>query len=392
MSVLTDIVFAISIVAVWAQTSKIFRTQQLNTESQILGRIFHNGYDKDSRPPVRDSVGHTAITVVVSIYINRIVWGDHNAEVDLYLRQQWQDSRLAYIVDANEEIKEVVVPRAQEIWTPDTYFTTGDDTLRRDRRRIVIEPSGYVRSSEMHTMKIPVRYGDRFPFVNRRQFSLRLSSYNYPLYDVAYVWTKWSPIEFSEDVLEGPFGRGKVEYPNCTGNYTVGMYSCVEAVITFKGSHTEALVKIFIPSMFLIISSWFHFWIYGSWSVPRTFSAAIPFFIFAAVLVFYPQPYLSAEGVGGIQVWFLFCLIITFASFIEYFIVICCGVRRIIRYTNGIASDETPLTTSREGTEIAYDTKCAKFKQNNGVDVMARVAFPLVFILFVVGFLILYLL
>lgn len=34
-----------------------------------------------------------------------------------------------------------------------------------------------------------------------------------------------------------------------------------------------------------IVASWLHFWIFGSWSVPRTVSAAVPFFIFAALLV-----------------------------------------------------------------------------------------------------------
>lgn len=70
---------------------------------------------------------------------------------------------------------------------------------------------------------------------------------------------------------------------------------------------------------------------------------------FAFLKVFYPQPYLASEGVGSIQVWLLFCLTITFLSLVEYFIVICCGIRRTVRYTNGTLNEsESPITAARE--------------------------------------------
>ncbi|KHN75609.1 Glycine receptor subunit alpha-3 [Toxocara canis] len=227
-------------------------------------------------------------------------------------------------------------------------------------------------------------------------FKLRVSSYNYPIEDVVYLWANSPPsvvpVEVSDDLLTSSFEFTEAIAEDCVGNYTVGAYSCISVLITFSGSACEALFKIFIPSIFLIITSWLHFWVHGSWSVPRTVSAALPFFIFAALLVFYPQPYLEVEGVGGIQVWLLFCLIITFLSLIEYFVVICCGIRRTMRYTNGTVSEaEAPITAVRETVEVAYDTKCANFKQSNGVDIIARVLFPLVFFIFLIIFLILYL-
>lgn len=69
--------------------------------------------------------------------------------MDVYLRQQWQDTRLAYEVDSREDVEEVVVPLNKRVWEPDTYFTNARETKGKDRRRIVVEPSGYIRSSEM---------------------------------------------------------------------------------------------------------------------------------------------------------------------------------------------------------------------------------------------------
>lgn len=69
--------------------------------------------------------------------------------MNLYLRQQWEDGRLVYEVDSREEIDEVVIPANKRIWTPDTYFSNADDKRYSERRRIVVEPTGFIRSSEM---------------------------------------------------------------------------------------------------------------------------------------------------------------------------------------------------------------------------------------------------
>lgn len=78
--------------------------------------------------------------------------------------------------------------------------------------------------------------------------------------------------------------------------------------------------------------------------------------------MFYPRPYLSTR-VGPIQVWLIFCLILTFLSLVEYFVVICCGVRRRIAYKNGTHTVVTtgdpnaPLTT-HAGKEVGYFDLC----------------------------------
>ena len=69
----------------------------------------------------------------------------------MYLRQQWEDARLAYDVDVREAINEVVVPPNRRLWVPDTYFMNADErTNDLHRERNVVEPSGYVRSSEKY--------------------------------------------------------------------------------------------------------------------------------------------------------------------------------------------------------------------------------------------------
>lgn len=91
-----------------------------------------------------DDADHSAIIVITSIHINRIQWGTYTAEIDLYLRQQWQDSRLAYDVDVREGINDIPIPQNRKIWVPDTYFGTARERKIEDdsRDRFVVEPTG----------------------------------------------------------------------------------------------------------------------------------------------------------------------------------------------------------------------------------------------------------
>ncbi|KAM3719882.1 Glycine receptor subunit beta [Dirofilaria immitis] len=383
-------------VTVHGQSPKVLRSRQIGLEGQVLSRILSE-YDPQTRPPVRDSADHSAIVVIASIFINRILWHDHQAVVDLYLRQQWEDGRLVYELDDRDGIEEVVVPHNRHIWIPDTYFSNGHDVNHEKLHRTVVEPTGYVRSSEMRTVTVPVEYGSKYPFENTRMIKLRLSSYKYPIEDIVYLWANSPPtvipVEVSQELLTGFYEFKEAVAEDCAGNYTIGIYSCIDVLITFTGASSEAFWRIFIPSILLILVSWLHFWVHGSWSVPRTISAAVPFFIFVSILIFYPQPNLTTYGVSSLQIWLFFCLIFTFASLVEYFIVICCGIRRTIRYRDGKAmkDDESPLTVTRETVEVAYDTKCANFKHNHGIDLVSRMAFPIIFLLFLIIFFIFYL-
>uniref|UniRef100_A0A1I7ZEX3 Neur_chan_LBD domain-containing protein n=1 Tax=Steinernema glaseri TaxID=37863 RepID=A0A1I7ZEX3_9BILA len=341
-----------------------------------------------------ENADHSSIVVITSIYINSVKWETNSAEVDLYLREQWMDSRLKYDVDVREQIQEVMVPGNRKIWKPDTYFSNGKELAVEGKQSAVIEPSGYVRSSEGRTVIVPIEYQSKFPFLNALSFTLRLSSYNYALEDVAYLWANSPPnavaLEVSGQLLNSEYSFQEAVAGDCVGNYSVGVYSCIDVVVSFETSCAKTLLSVFLPTILLVIASFLHFWIHGSWSVPRSFSAGFPFLILASLFVFAPNSTFFVSP--GVRVWTIFCLIITFFSFLEYFLVICCGIRRTVKYTNGIATQEqNALTSAQETVELAYNTKCANFRDNNGLDIISRVLFPLVFIVFIIVYLVLYL-
>jgi hypothetical protein len=382
---------------------KALRSRQIGTMTQILSRMFGD-YDASTRPPVRDSAEHSAIVVIVSVFINRIEWNENTATVDLYLRQQFEDSRLAYDVDARESIDEIAIPSSKTIWSPDIYFTNAEELPLSDRKRVIVEPAGFVRISEQRRIIVPVEDSGSFPFTNSRSIHLKISSFKYTIDDVVFLWANSGPtivpVETSKELLESPYAFTEANAGDCVGNYTHGVHSCVDAEIIFEGSSSDGLMRIFLPSLCLVFASWLHFFVHGSWSVPRTFSAAIPFFIFATIHLFYPR---ISYGSYAAKNFLLGCLIFTFFSFVEYFLVIACGVhRKITRYhqlgagiRDGSAeplSSTTIVTNQPIENEIVEKSTTTKsrFAGNNGLDLISRIAFPITFLIFLIVFFIWY--
>uniref|UniRef100_A0A0R3PGT7 Neur_chan_LBD domain-containing protein n=1 Tax=Angiostrongylus costaricensis TaxID=334426 RepID=A0A0R3PGT7_ANGCS len=234
---------------------------------------------------------------------------------------------------------------------------------------------------------VSVTYGNSFPFLNRRLFTLRLSSYVYPLEDVVYLWANSpplvNPVEVSNDLLTGAISFEEASAGDCIGNFTLGTYSCIDVVVTFSTSTFTSLLIWFLPTVFLIVASWLHFWVHGSWSVPRTISAALPPFLWIRNrIISNPISLQTALHYISIKLVFLFYRNVFLK--VEYFVVICCGIRRSIRYTANGHPDEHPMGTTKEALEVAYDTRCAKIRNNNGIDVLARFLFPLIFIIYLV--------
>ncbi|KIH50855.1 hypothetical protein ANCDUO_19062 [Ancylostoma duodenale] len=139
---------------------------------------------------------------------------------------------------------------------------------------------------------------------------------SYPLDDVVYLWANSppfvNPVEVSNDLLSGPITFEEASAGDCLGNFTVGMYACIDVSVTFSGSAFGSIATWFLPTVLLLFR--------------RDVVTSAP----------------------GVCCWFAFCLVITFLSLLEYFVVICCGIRRSIRYTANGHPEENPIGAAKE--------------------------------------------
>ena len=394
-------------------TAKELRSRQMRTQSQVQSTIFQQDYDPNMRPPVRALAAHPSIVVTLSLVLNRIVWHTHSAEVDLILKQEWEDSRLAFNIDPREGVHEVLLPKNQTVWRPDTFFVGAQEqapaigTRAVERSRTLIEQSGYVRSEDRRTLRANFQSGGAFPIRDHRTIKFALSSAIYPIEDVAYLWANSppliQPIQIAEHLYEGggaQYAFEEAEAGEChgSGNFSASSFSCVELIVRFHRSAIHGWFNVLLPSILLVFANWLHFWVHPSWSVPRTLSAAVPFLLFACFLLLMP-----IESCA-LRIWLLICTVFTLFSLIEYFLIIRCYSTVKSTHLTTIQRQNRPPSGQNnyeDGKEVVIVTQDEPLltnnveshrHRNNGnrLDLISRLAFPIGFIIAIVIFVLFY--
>uniref|UniRef100_A0A0N5BGF8 Neur_chan_LBD domain-containing protein n=1 Tax=Strongyloides papillosus TaxID=174720 RepID=A0A0N5BGF8_STREA len=302
------------------------RQRQHGVKTQIAHRIFSD-YDPTLRPPPQEGSEHNSIIVMTSLVISNINLKGQMADIDVTLKQQWLDSRLSYQVDPREGVDEIKIDSSRIIWTPKTYFSKAKLITKEPLdASYVVEPSGFIRSKEKVTLQTSVDSTPSFPFTSNKEITLKLSSKEHSIEDVAYVWSHappaLKPVTVFDFALPVGYSFKEAYAGDCVGNYTIGSHSCIYVTIHLESSSTQFMITSFFPSLLLLISSWFHFFILPTWSVPRTISAVLPFIVFICVALFSSDWFWSKYLGSGFQYWLLFCIVLTFLSLFEYFLVI----------------------------------------------------------------------
>uniref|UniRef100_A0A0K0E734 Neur_chan_LBD domain-containing protein n=1 Tax=Strongyloides stercoralis TaxID=6248 RepID=A0A0K0E734_STRER len=392
------VLFFINIV--YGQHFKQERQRQHGVKTQIIHRIFSD-YDPSLRPPPQEGSDHNSIVVMTSLTISRIDLNGQIAEMDVTLKQQWLDNRLSYQIDPREGVDEIKLDSSRIIWTPQTYFPKSKLITKEPWDvSYIVEPSGFIRSKEKLTLQTSIENSPSFPFSSDKAITLKLSSKENKIEDVAYVWSHappaLKPVTVFDFALPMGYSFKEAFAGDCVGNYTIGSHSCIYVSIHLEGSLGKSLISSFVPSLLLLISSWFHFFILPTWSVPRTISAVIPFIVFICVALFSNNGFWNKHLGSGFQYWLLFCTVLTFLSFLEYFIVIIFNSKRKeIHYTLPQSTqNNNPLSNNGEvkvtnipieiNNQSTSNSKCQKFLQN--IDIISRIIFPLATIVFILLF------
>lgn len=362
----------------------IERSEEIENEKQIISEILKS-YDPEERPPPYKEKSYSAVTILVNMVVLRARWDKDIADMELILRQEWSDSRLTYL----EHVAYVTIPPSKSIWLPDTFFATAEETEKWDDKRFVrVDHEGWVTYSQRYTLKAQCKPSDSaYPMVYQKVCSLKLGSYAFTMHDLMYIWRGGSSaITFNaEPGTFQEYSLSDFEPFECNANVTTGKYSCIQVNLYFQGPIHEPIIYFYLPSLLLLFCSWLHFWIHGSWTVPRSLSAFLPFFLFMLALLFLPHP--QVEEITAYEVWLVFCAILSFLSFLQYILCIYVGVRR--PYT--LSDAEKPLLSENKedekGTEPARTATTPPVMK---LDCVCRIIFPIVFIIFVALYIILF--
>ncbi|KAK2150386.1 hypothetical protein LSH36_407g01041 [Paralvinella palmiformis] len=390
-------------------------------------------YNSRVRPGIDSGV---PIVVWVNLYVTeiyRISEANMEYSMTFYLRQRWVDERLTYTAYNNPIT--LNYNQFNKIWAPDLFFRNLKSGSLHEitvpNRLIRLYPNGTLLFSQRLSVTLACdMYLERYPMDNQT-CTINIGSYAYTTEDLIIKWdTIKEPVEINPKITFPKFDfTGVIPY-TCEVSYTsTGAYPCIEAQFKLERRLKSYVLYIYLPSLLVVVLSWVSFWI-DLQAVPARISLGIlTILTITTQSVGVNRNMPSVSLTKAIDVWMVSCLVFVFASFLEYSVVNVLARKQnkqtrresyttlqdihprneekdIIQRKGSLStpldgdSCSTNLRQRVEATSYCRPTACCcvhheespltfirtrhKPKRNNAltVDIVSRILFPLLFMVF----------
>ncbi|CAL8116331.1 unnamed protein product [Orchesella dallaii] len=362
MNLKTVIIFIFAAFAINETTSQ----KDVNPEGEILESLVPN-FNKLSRvrPVSRENVS-APVLVSVKLYVRdiRIQELDNEYSVQLTFRQQWSDERLSYSSRDSSRPYVSLINSQNEIWQPDTFFGNEIDggkyhDLMMRNQYIRISPDGTVLKSVRISLRLscPMIYW-YFPF-DKQTCSLRFASYGFTKRDLVFVWRAADPVLTSFEINSHPFFLEDSSTDYCDAQTNTGTYSCLRVDFLFQRVPRSYIVTVYIPTMMTVITSWVSFWITPKAVTARTLVATLTLFVLAIQTAEANKTFPQISYTKAVDKWTGTCLTFVFAALLEFV-----AVHSLLN-----RKEKNNLISKLESLAHRFD-------------VVSRIAFPVLFVLF----------
>ncbi|KAL4003451.1 cation transporter family protein [Acanthocheilonema viteae] len=258
-------------------TMKAFRLLENECDShikkitEILDTLIDNTtYDRRLRPKHGEEPVNVGITIHVSS-ISAVSEVNMDFTVDFYLRQTWNDPRLAFshylygILENNIDSLIVGVDYLRKLWKPDTFFpnekrsyfhitTTHNSFLR-------IYPNGNVLTSQRLTVTASCNMKLQLFPMDSQKCKLEIESYAYSVLDIVYLFNN-SRNSVSKSEFELPqFVLIDIQVESRNIVLSSGNYSRLTCSFLFKRNIGFYVIQVYLPCILIVVISWVSFWL-----------------------------------------------------------------------------------------------------------------------------------
>uniref|UniRef100_M4AD71 Glycine receptor, alpha 4b n=1 Tax=Xiphophorus maculatus TaxID=8083 RepID=M4AD71_XIPMA len=286
---------------------------------KLMGRT--SGYDARIRPNFKGP----PVNVTCNIFINSfgsITETTMDYRLNVFLRQQWNDPRLAYKEYPDDSL-DLDPSMLDSIWKPDLFFANEKGAnfheVTTDNKLLRIFQNGNVLYSIRLTLTLSCPMDlKNFP-MDSQTCIMQLESFGYTMNDLIFEWLDVGAVQVADDltlpqfVLKEEKGLGY-----CTKNYNTGKFTCIEVQFYLERQMGYYLIQMYIPSLLTVILSWVSFWINMD-AAPARVGLGI-----TTVLTMTTQSSGSRASlpkvsyVKAIDIWMAVCLLFVFAALLEY--------------------------------------------------------------------------
>ncbi|XP_067852194.1 glycine receptor subunit alphaZ1 isoform X2 [Heptranchias perlo] len=229
---------------------------------KLMGRT--SGYDARIRPNFKGP----PVNVTCNIFINSfgsIAETTMDYRLNIFLRQQWNDPRLAYSEFPDDSL-DLDPSMLDSIWKPDLFFANEKDAhfheITTDNKLLRIFKTGKVLYSIRLTLSLACPMDlKNFP-MDVQTCIMQLESFGYTMNDLIFEWDENAAVQVAEGLTLPQFIlEDEKDLRYCTKLYNTGKFTCIEARFHLERQMGYYLIQMYIPSLLIVILSWVSFWI-----------------------------------------------------------------------------------------------------------------------------------
>ncbi|XP_012728721.1 glycine receptor subunit alpha-2 isoform X7 [Fundulus heteroclitus] len=208
------------------------------------------------------------VNVTCNIFINSfgsIAETTMDYRVNIFLRQKWNDPRLAYSKYPDSSL-DLDPSMLDSIWKPDLFFANEKGAnfhdVTTDNKLLRIFKDGTVLYSIRLTLILSCPMDlKNFP-MDVQTCTMQLESFGYTMNDLVFEWLENGAVQVSEGLTLPQFiMREEKELGYCTKHYNTGKFTCIEVKFHLERQMGYYLIQMYIPSLLIVILSWVSFWI-----------------------------------------------------------------------------------------------------------------------------------
>uniref|UniRef100_A0A3B4EWG9 Glycine receptor, alpha 3 n=1 Tax=Pundamilia nyererei TaxID=303518 RepID=A0A3B4EWG9_9CICH len=255
---------------------------------KLMGRT--SGYDARIRPNFKGP----PVNVSCNIFINSfgsIAETTMDYRVNIFLRQQWNDPRLAYSEYPDDSL-DLDPSMLDSIWKPDLFFANEKGAhfheVTTDNKLLRIFKNGNVLYSIRLTLTLSCPMDlKNFP-MDVQTCIMQLESFGYTMNDLIFEWQENGPVQVADGLTLPQFIlKDESDLRYCTKHYNTG------------NTHTAVSIRMQVSLSFLLLVA-SYIWIKSSACL-----------CFTCVC-------LQVSYVKAIDIWMAVCLLFVFSALLEY--------------------------------------------------------------------------
>ncbi|XP_042220572.1 glycine receptor subunit alpha-2-like [Homarus americanus] len=245
-------------------------------------------------------------------------------QVDLYLRQEWEDERLRHPDITNPlDLNDPNLVKA--IWKPEVYFPNAKlaefQFVTVPNVLVRINPNGQI----LYMLRLKLTFAcmmelSRFP-LDVQVCTMEIGSFSKTTQELNLSWKEGDPIKIYRGLKMPQFNIIDNQTDRCHEDFQIGNYSCLRALITLERNIGFHLVQSYLPSILIVVISWMGFWM-DTDSVPARTCLGVTTLLTVSNQASETQLKIpQVSYIKALDIWMGVCTAFIFAALLEFTVV-----------------------------------------------------------------------